>query len=87
MLLKSIFISIYYNNNFLFRNLIERLLYKPYTWGILITYLELSRNSKYTQIVKKSYENHSFGMDKIFEDILKFVNASKFNKTLDNFVY
>jgi len=72
-------------NLFQNRNLIERLLYKPYTWGIIITYLELSRNNKYIPIVKKTYDN-AFGIDKIFDEILKFVNASKFNKTLDNFV-
>jgi hypothetical protein len=66
------------------RNMIERLLYKPYPWGLLVAYLDLNKNG--VNIFQRPSENQPTGMFKTFEEIYNFVNASKFNKTLENFV-
>jgi len=64
------------------RNILERLLFKPYPWGILLTFVQLTR-PKY-QLEKKSYINKAH-IEKIIEGLVKFIKANKHNKNLDNY--
>jgi hypothetical protein len=66
------------------RNMLLRLFYKPYPWGILITFIELSKNPKY-ELMKKAYVMES-NRDKIIDEIFKFTRHFKLNKNLDNYV-
>lgn len=64
------------------RNIVQRLLYKPYPWGILVTFVELYRFPKYELFRKPFLSN----CEKIIEDLMKFMKQSKLNKNLDNYV-
>jgi CCR4-NOT transcription complex subunit 1 len=68
--------------NFSFcRNIIQRLLYKPCPWGIIVTFIELYRFPKYELFKKPFIKN----FEKTIEDLMKFIKSSKLNKNLRNF--
>jgi CCR4-NOT transcription complex subunit 1 len=66
------------------KNILERVLYKPYPWGIIVTFIELSRHPKYELFKKPYIVNNQY--EKIIDDIVKFIKSSKLNKSLDNYI-
>lgn len=65
------------------RNLVEKLLIKPFSWGLIVTYLEIT---KFYQKSNSQTLSNNPSFVKLIEKINDYVDKSKFNKNLENYL-